>query len=86
MADDGMDDDSSDDRSMMGIYVGHAEDSNSYNVYIPEINDFVSTVDIRFQEKAVDVFEAQRTPEEIDSLRESFLRIGNFLMTGRSEN
>jgi hypothetical protein len=55
-------------------------------VYIPELNDFQSTEDIRFQERAVDVFEAQRTPEEVDSLRESFARIGHFLMTGMSLN
>jgi transposase InsO family protein len=51
----------------MAVYIGHDEDSNAYKCYIPEINDFVSTEDIRFQEAAVDVFEAQRTPTERDS-------------------
>jgi hypothetical protein len=50
----------------MGIYVGHAVDSNAYKCYIPSINDFVSTEDIRFQERATDVFEEQKTPVEYD--------------------
>jgi hypothetical protein len=74
------------DRSFIGIYVGHSPNSNAYEVYIPEINEFVSTEDIRFQEKAVDVFEAQRTPTEVQDLSEAFRRIGNFLATEMSLN
>ena len=52
----------------MGIYVGHAVDSNAYKCYIPRINDFMYTEDIRFQEHATDVFEAQKTPDESETL------------------
>jgi hypothetical protein len=45
--------------TVMGIYVGHAIDSNAYRCYIPSINDFFTTEDIRFQEIATDVFEEQ---------------------------
>jgi hypothetical protein len=51
----------------LAIYVGHEERSNAYKCYVPELNEFVSTEDIRFQESAVDVFEAQRMPMEKDS-------------------
>jgi hypothetical protein len=49
---------------MMAIYVRHEVDSNACRCYVPEINDSVSTEDIRFQDSAVDVFEAQWTPIE----------------------
>ena len=74
------------DRSFMGIYVGHSPNSNAYEVYIPEINEFVSTEDIRFQEKATDIFEAQQTPTEVQDLTEAFRRIGHFLATEMSIN
>jgi hypothetical protein len=51
----------------MAIYIGHEEGSNAYKCYVPDIIDFITTediIDIRFQEKDVDVFEAQRTPIE----------------------
>jgi hypothetical protein len=51
----------------MAIYIGHKEGSNTYKCYVPEINDIVMTEDIRFQEAAIDVFEAQSTPIESDS-------------------
>jgi hypothetical protein len=41
------------------IYIGHEEGSNVYKCYVPEINDIVMSEDIRFQESAIDVFEAQ---------------------------
>jgi hypothetical protein len=50
----------------MGIYIGHALDSNAYKCYIPRINDFANTEDIWFQEGATDVFEEQKTPVEYD--------------------
>ena len=73
-------------RSMMGVYVGHSENSNAYEVYIPELNQFVSTEDIRFQEKAEDIFEAQKTPSEDIDLSEAFRRIGHFMATEMSKN
>ena len=73
-------------RSLMGVYVGHAENSNAYTVYVPELGDFVHTEDIRFQEKAVDTFEAQKTPSEDIDLSEAFRRIGHFLATEMSKN
>jgi hypothetical protein len=48
----------------MKIYIGHATDSNAYKWYIPSINDFVNTEDIRFQEGATDDFEEQKKPYE----------------------
>ena len=71
-------------RANMAIYVGHAEDSNAYICYVPENNDFRTTADIRFQETATDVYEAQRTPDEMYNLREAFTNIGNFLATETS--
>jgi hypothetical protein len=50
--------------AVIGIYIGHAMDSNAYKCYIPSINDFATTEDIRFQEQATDVFEEQKTPTE----------------------
>ena len=70
----------------MGVYVGHSENSNAYEVYIPELNQFVSTEDIRFQEKAEDIFEAQKTPTEVHDLTEAFRRIGHFMATEMSKN
>lgn len=69
-------------RSMMGVYVGHAENSNAYTVYVPELSEFLHTEDIRFQEKAIDIFEAQKTPSEDIDLTEAFRRIGDFLASG----
>jgi hypothetical protein len=50
--------------AVIGIYLGHAMDSNAYKCYISSVNDFVTTEGIRFQEQANDVFEEQKTPTE----------------------
>ena len=73
-------------RSERGIYVGHADNSNAYLIYLPHKNDFTTSEDVRFFEQADDIFSIQKTPEEVDSMREAFERIGAFLMSEKTQN
>jgi hypothetical protein len=57
-------------KAKIGIYVGHAKNSNSYLVYIPSENRVQSSESVRFQERVVDIFTEQRTPDEVDSISE----------------
>ena len=58
-------------KAKIGIYVGHAENSNSFLVYIPSENRVQSSENVRFQERVVDIFTEQRTPDEVDSISEA---------------
>jgi hypothetical protein len=58
-------------KAKIGIYVGHAENSNSYLVYIPSENRVQSSEKVRFQERVVDIFTEQRSPDEVDSISEA---------------
>jgi hypothetical protein len=40
----------------MAIYIGHEEGSNAYKCYVPEINDFITTEDIRCIRSATDAY------------------------------
>jgi hypothetical protein len=65
-------------RADMGIFVGHADNSNAYLVYVPSSNKIISTENIRFYERATDVFAEQITPVEVDSLSDELQRQLNF--------
>jgi hypothetical protein len=73
-------------RARMGIYVGHADSSNAYLVYIPTEDRICVTEDVRFQELARDIFAAQQTPEEVDELSNAIADRLNFQMSETTVN
>jgi hypothetical protein len=40
----------------MAVYIGHEEGSNAYKCYVPEINDFITTENIRCIRSAKDAY------------------------------
>jgi hypothetical protein len=68
-------------RSIHGIFVGFAADSNTPLIYLPTENDFINNANIEFREAAENPMETQVPPLESQWNQETFQRIANFLQS-----
>jgi hypothetical protein len=68
-------------RSIHGIFVGFAPDSNTPLIYLPTENDFINNANIEFREAAENPMETQDPPLESQWNQDTFQRIANFLQS-----
>ena len=68
-------------RSIHGIFVGYAPDSNTPLIYLPTENKLINNANIEFREFAENPMEVQVPPLESQWTQETFQRIANFLQS-----